>query len=361
MGAAMIFKYLVRLCMIVMWIGLIYLFLMLPYFFQNKEADARSLRIYTWANRIDESILRDFEQKTGIKVYLNYFESAEELLTKLEVMPFMDCDLMMPSGYVIKPMIQAGLIKKLDRSRCPFIKKIYPQFLNTPADPDNQYSLPLYWDVFGIGYNAHMVHGQKIDLNLLFDQNSIIDNEVGMTDEPREAIFLTAQYLGLNLDRLGSQELKKIRHVLRAQKAWVGAYSDSQQGYFLASETFAVVASDREIVCKQMLNHDFVKFALLPAGSMLRIDSVVINAATKKDDMVYQLLDYLFSHEVLLGHAQQFCILPATKETFQDLDQKYIGVSDLYPGSAEFNKLILFNLDLTQKEINDFWIRFKAS
>lgn len=342
-------------------IGLIYGFLMLPHVFKNQEQEAKTLRIYTWANRIDETVLQDFEQKTGVKVYLNYFESAEELLTKLEVMPFMDCDIMLPSSYVIKPMIQAGLIKKLDRSRCLFIKKIYPQFLNMAVDPNNEYSLPLYWDVFGLGYNANMVKDSKITLKLLFDKNSVVGKEVAMTDEPREAIFLSAEYLGLNLDHLSNYELKKIRHLLRDQKPWVGAYSDSQQGYFLASETFAVVASEREIVCRQMLNHDFVKFALLPEGSMLRIDSIVINAATKKDDLIYQFLDYLFSYDVLLGHAEQFCTLPTTKETFQDLDQKYIGVPDLYPGSAEFNKLIMFNLTLTQKEINDFWIRFKAS
>jgi spermidine/putrescine transport system substrate-binding protein len=356
-----VFKYFIRLFMLLSCIGLIYGFLMLPYVFKNKEQDAKSLRIYTWANRINETVLQDFEQKTGIKVYLNYFESAEELLTKLEVMPFMDCDIMLPSSYVIKPMIEAGLIKKLDRSRCPFIKKIYPQFLNMAVDPNNEYSLPLYWDVFGLGYNANMVKDAQVTLKLLFDKSCVIGKEVAMTDEPREAIFLTAEYLGLNLDHLRAYELKRIRHLLRDQKPWVGAYSDSQQGYFLASETFAVVASDRENVCRQMLNHDYVKFALLPEGSMLRIDSVVMNAATKKDDLVYQFLDYLFSYDVLLGHAEQFCMLPTTKETFQDLDQKYIGVSNLYPGSTEFNKLIMFNLTLTQKEINDFWIRFKAS
>jgi spermidine/putrescine transport system substrate-binding protein len=355
------FKYVIRLFMLISCIALIYGFLMLPYVFKNKEEDAKSLRIYTWANRINESVLQSFEQKTGIRVYLNYFESAEELLTKLEVMPFMDCDIMLPSSYVIPPMIQAGLIKKLDRSRCSFMKKIYPQFLHMPTDPDNEYSLPLYWDVFGIGYDATMVKDSSIDLRMLFDKNSIVGKEVGMTDEPREAIFLAAQYLGLNLDNLHTQELKKIRNVLRIQKSWVGAYSDSQQGYFLASQTFAVVASDREIICKQMLNYDFVKFALLPAGSMLRIDNVVINAATQKDDLVYEFLNYLFSYDVLLGHAQKFCILPTTQETFQDLDQKYIGVRNLYPGSTEFNKLIMFKLDLKQKEINDFWMKFKAA
>ncbi len=357
----MFFKYFIRLLVLLGFIGLIYGFLMLPFLLKNEERDAKSLRIYTWANRIDESVLQDFEQKTGIRVYLNYYESAEELLTKLELMPLLDCDIMLPSSHVIKPMIQAGLVKKLDQSRCSFIKKIYPQFLNTSVDPENVYSVPLYWDVFGIGYNEKMVQADQIDLKLFFDKNSIIGQQIGMTDEPREAIFLTAQYLGFDLDHITSIDLKKIRQILRAQKSWVGAYSDSQQGYFLGTETFMVAASDREIICRQMLKTDFVKFALLPVGSMIRIDNVVINAATKKDDLIYQFLEFLFSYDVLLGHCEKYCILPTSRETFQDLDQKYIGVPNLYPGSFEFNKLISFDLKFSQKEINDFWIRFKAA
>lgn len=347
--------------MIAFWMMLIYLFLMLPYFLGTQNTDQQSLRIYTWTNRIDEVVLRNFEQKTGIRVYLNYYESAEELLTKLEMMPSMDCDIMLPSTYIIEPMIKAGVIKKLDLSACSFIKKLYPQFLNLQPRVCQQYAIPLYWDVFGIGYNKNLVDQADVGVDLLFNRQQVVGQEVGMTDEPREAIFLAAQYLGYKLGNFSDDELRKIRHVLRDQKPWVGAYSDSQQGYFLASETFAVVASDREIVCRQMLNHDFVGFALLPEGSMLRIDSIVINANTKKDALIYKFLEYLFSQEVMLHHAKKYCILPTTKEAFSQLDQKYIGVDNLYPGSIEFQKLIVFNLGLNQKEINDFWIRFKAS
>lgn len=347
--------------MVVTWIGIIYAFLMSPYFFTKKETDTKLLRIYTWANRIDESILRDFEKQTGIRVYLNYYESAEELLTKLKMMPSMDCDIMLPSSNVIAPMIEAQLIKKIDKSRCPFINTLYSQFLDSSDGLKNDYSIPLYWDVFGIGYNSRMVGDRKVDVDLLFDQTKRVGQQVGMTDEAREAIFLAAQYLHYPLGHLTDDQLRKIRHLLRDQKPWVGAYSDSQQGYFLATETFAVVASDREIICRQMLKHDFIKFALLRSGSMLRIDSIVINATTQKDDMIYEFLNYLFSKQIVLHHAEKYCILPTRKDAFDQLDQKYIGVPNLYPGSSDFNKLILLDLGLTQKEMNDFWIRFKAS
>lgn len=355
-------KYMIRSMVVVIWMVIIYGFLMIPRLIQKTPVDTNSLRVYTWAHRIDEDMVRVFEKKTGIKVYLNYYESSEELLTKLEKMSSMDCDIMLPSGFIIEPMIKNNLIKKIDKKRCPFLKNMYPEFLGMYFDVNNDYSIPLYWDVFGIGYNHRIVGDRSVTLSMLFNKDDVVDGMIGMTEDARESIFLAARYLGFPLTgEFTSEQLTAIHDLLHQQKQWVGAYSDSGQGYFLSSETFAVVASDREIVCRQMLNNDFIKFALIPQGSMLRVDSVVLNASTQKDDKIYQFLEFLFSYDVMMHHAQKYCILPTIKKAFKDLDAKHIGVAGLYPGSDAFKQLVVFEHGLTQKALNDFWIRFKAS
>ncbi len=110
-----VIKYIIRSLLVVMWIAIIYACLIMPSFFQVQSADTRSIRIYTWAHRIDENMIRKFEKKTGIKVYLNYYESSEELLTKLEMTPSMDCDIMLPSGYVIQSMIIPAVVDYQNR------------------------------------------------------------------------------------------------------------------------------------------------------------------------------------------------------------------------------------------------------
>ncbi|MBI2344673.1 extracellular solute-binding protein [Candidatus Dependentiae bacterium] len=217
-------------------------------------------------------------------------------------------------------------------------------------------------DVFGIGYNTKIVGNRDVSLKMLFDKKSVIDKEIGMTDDPQESIFLGAQYLGIPLrGSFTEAELSKIRKLFLQQKEWVGAYSDTQQGYYLASDTFAVAASDREIIVRQMLQHKNIKFIVLPEGSMMRLDNVVIHASTKKDAMIYKFLEYLFSYDVMMHHAKKYCILPTVKNVYKNLDTRYIGVDDLYPGSNSFKKLIIFNHGLTQKALNNFWIQFKAS
>lgn len=357
----MFIKHIVRTFFVIFWAAIVYAFLLIPYlepiFYQEKKY----LCVYSWADRIDESVLQNFEKKTGIKVYLNHYESNEELLTKLENMPYVDCDLILPSGYIINSMMQSGLLKKIDHSKCNFIPDIYPEFLKTFEDQRHEYGIPLYWDVLGIGYNNTIVIDPDNSLKMIFDQNYVEHGNIGMIDDSRQSIVLASLYLGYPLTSLSKDQLRSMRMLLNKQKQWVGAYSDSQQGYFLASKTFNVVASERECICKEMLKHDFVSFTMPKEGSLLTAEYIVISTSTKKEEMVYELINYLFSQEVLQHNCQEFCLLPTIKPVFKSLDQKYIGVEGLWPGSEKFNELKTFRNVLTPKEINDFWVRLKST
>ena len=356
----MFIKHIVRTCFVIFWACIIYAFLLLPYlepvFFKEQEY----LCVYSWADRIDESVLIDFEKKTGIKVYLNHYESNEELLTKLENMPYVDCDLILPSGYIINSMVQAGLLKKIDYSQCSFMQEIYPDFLTSFESVRNEYGIPLYWDVLGIGYDNTKVNEDSISLDLIFNKDSVVGKKIGMIDDARQSIVLASLYLQQPLDSLTEDHLKSMHELLNSQKRWVGSYNDSQQGYFLSSKTFSVVASEREYVCKQMLKYDFISFALPQEGSLLTTEYAVMSASTKKEALVYKLINYLFSDEILKQNCELFCLLPTKKTVFEQLDQKYMGVQDLSPGSKKFKELKIFKNVLTHKQINDFWVRLKS-
>ena len=353
-------KYIIRSLFIIFWATIIYGFLLLPYLDSQIFKNDKYLCIYTWADRIDESILLEFQRTTGIKIYVNYYESNEELLTKLEKMPFVDCDIIIPSGYIIDSMVQSKLIKKIDKSKCDFINRIYPNFLKTKLQIRDEYSLPLYWDVIGIGFNKNKIDLQDVSMKMIFNRDSHLNKKIGMIDDSRQSIALAALYLGYNLDFLKKEELSEMKKLLNKQKEWVGAYSDSQQGYYLASDTFNMVLSDRKPICQQMQKYDFISFKLPEEGSLLTIERIVISASSKKDDLIYQLINYLYSYKIYKHNCEEFCLLPVCKDVYNSLDQKYIGVQGLVPGNDLFKSLRIFKNILTSKEINDFWINLKA-
>lgn len=351
----------IRILFILFWMILFVGFILLSHVSQYF-APVRSLSVYMWADKVDESIIQQFEQETGIKIYVNYYESNEELVTKFEIAKDLNCDIILPSEYIIQPLAQAGFLKKIDRSRCDFVDRIYPQFMGQYFDQNNEYSFPIYWDMLGLGYTkSYFPEGLPSNSwHLIFDKSRVPCKQISMVDDSREAIFLADKYFGFAYGSFQETELEKIKELFIEQKAWVGAYTDFQEGYFLTSKTYPLVVCQREIVARQMLLHPDLAFTVPDEGSMLIVTNVVICASSKKDDLIYQFLNYLYKHEVLLHNCKQFSILPAVKDVLEVLPQEYIGVDDIQPGQKIFERLEIFPNILTQKQINDVWIAFKS-
>jgi len=348
--------------MVLFWLGLFYFALLIPYlspFFQEQ----RSICIYTWADKIDEEILQDFEKETGVRVYINYYDSNEELITKLEVMPYVDCDVIFPSGYIIPDLVKSNLLQKIDRSKCDFVDDLFPEFMGKFFDPQNEYSLPIYWDVMVLGY-SEKTFPEGLPSNsweMVFDKDKVPCEKIGMIDDAREILSMQAKYLGLKKTDVNKYTIRKMRDMLISQKKWAGVYCDAQQGYFLLSGAYSLVVSYREYIVREMEDNDFISCMVPEEGSLLTIDNVVISATTKKEDLVYQFLNFLYSHDVYLHNAEEFSILPATKKVFEDLDQKHIGIEGLRPEILREKNIRVFKNLLSLKQTNKFWIRVKSA
>jgi len=73
----------VRLLMLLFWLTLIFGFLFLPYA-SRLLYEKKSITLFVWPMILDAKVLNQFEKETGIKVYINYYETSSELHTKLK-------------------------------------------------------------------------------------------------------------------------------------------------------------------------------------------------------------------------------------------------------------------------------------
>ena len=53
------------------------------YFFLSSSLHAEEVRVYNWSDYIDQSVIDQFEESTGIKVIYDVFDSNEVLEGKL--------------------------------------------------------------------------------------------------------------------------------------------------------------------------------------------------------------------------------------------------------------------------------------
>ena len=137
----------------------------------SSEPRTQILKVYNWADYIDEDVLANFpkwyEQQTGEKVRVIYqtFDINEIMLTKIE-RGHEDYDVVCPSEYIIERMLRKDLLLPIDTAfgRTPnFIKNVSP-YITRQIDATSsngrvahRYAVGYMWGTCGILYNKKHV------------------------------------------------------------------------------------------------------------------------------------------------------------------------------------------------------------
>ena len=87
------------------------------------------LNIFTWEGYIDyETVIKPFEQETGIKVNYATFSSNEEMYEKLSAVNGGDYDVVLASDYMLAASREAGLMQKIDKDIVTNYDNLDPDF-----------------------------------------------------------------------------------------------------------------------------------------------------------------------------------------------------------------------------------------
>ncbi len=178
----------------------LFIFLFLLSSCYNKENREEILKVYNWADYIDEDALAKFpawyEQQTGKKVRIIYqtFDINEVMLTKIE-RGHEDYDVVCPSEYIIERMLRKDLLLPIDTSfgKTPnYIKNIAP-YINEQIDQTSNngriahnYAVPYMWGTAGILYNKkHVPLKDALTWGTLWDKK--YRNKLLMKDSYRDS------------------------------------------------------------------------------------------------------------------------------------------------------------------------------
>lgn len=137
----------------------------------SGEERSHVLKVYNWADYIDEDVLAEFpawyKQQTGQDIRLIYqvFDINEIMLTKIE-RGHEDFDVVCPSEYIIERMLKKNLLLPIDRDfgKTPdYLPNISPYIrreLNKTSQPGRtttDYAVPYMWGTAGILYNRNFI------------------------------------------------------------------------------------------------------------------------------------------------------------------------------------------------------------
>jgi spermidine/putrescine transport system substrate-binding protein len=343
----------VRIIMIGLLLAAIGLFLYSPPFFDALYRK-KSISILAWPTELDAEYLASFEQKTGIKVYVNYLESNEELLAKIRLHDAHGYDLVMVSDYMVEQMRTRDLLKPIDKQRFVHWDQLYPELLGHYFDPVNRYSIPYFWDVYGLAIDTKSIPldtAKEVGWGLLFNPREV-RGSIGMTEDRREIILMAAFYLYNTIDGIDtSKRIDEIVRLLRMQKKWVEMYTDTRSSALIASGACPVTVSLSTDVIRVRQQHAAIAFVLPNAGSFMIIDSFAIPRQSTKEEFIYQFLNHLYDSKQLQHYADKHMLRTAHCHV-----RAASIVDTMIPNKELFSRLSFFRNVFGEKRLNQLWI-----
>ena len=164
------------------------------------------VNVCSWGEYIDEELITQFEDGTGIRVNYQTAESNEALYSLLKS-GGADYDVIVPSDYMISQLLEEGMLEELDYSQIPNFELIDQRFRNLPYDPENRYTVPYTWGTLGLIYNANMVDGELDSWGALYDEKYA--GNVLLINNSRDALAAALLHLGYSVNTTNEGEIRE--------------------------------------------------------------------------------------------------------------------------------------------------------
>ena len=185
----------------------------------GSGTEKRVVNVCSWGEYIDESLIQQFEEATGIEVNYQTSPSNEELYSSL-TLGGTSYDVIVPSDYMISQLIEEDMLQPLDYDKIPNFSKIADRFKNLSYDPENLYTVPYTWGTLGIIYNSTMVDQPITSWDAMFDPQYA--DQVLMINNSRDALGIALMDLGYSVNTDSEEELRAAYDLLaEAKKAGV--------------------------------------------------------------------------------------------------------------------------------------------
>ncbi len=333
------------------------LFLLLPAAALGQEV----VNVYNWFDYIDETVLVQFEEETGIHVNYINFTTNEDMMVKLDS-DRGAFDVAFPSEYCVQRLINNGMLMELDFSKIPNFSHIRENLKNPSYDPNNAHSVPYMCGTLGILYNTEKVDEADVHTWSVM-WNEKYKGQVLMMDSIRDTMGIALKYLGYSMNSNDYTQLNAAKDLLVAQKqnGFVMAYGlDEFKDKMVAGDgSLAMVYSgDAEYAIE--LN-DKLAYSIPDEGSNIWVDCAVIPKDAKNVENAYKFLDFLCRPDIAQKNVEAIWYMSVNQDAIDMMGEDYSSLYVLNPTDEEVARCEYFNdLDSTWTTVyNTLWQEVK--
>ncbi|MCI5928479.1 MAG: spermidine/putrescine ABC transporter substrate-binding protein [Pseudoflavonifractor capillosus] len=327
----------------------------------SGDTSSNVVNVYNWGEYIDESVLKDFEAATGIKVNYQMYDSNETMYSKIAG-GGANYDVVIPSDYMVARLIEEDLLAPLNFDNIPNFADIDPALKNPAYDPENLYSVPYMWGLMGVIYNTKAVDEEDLgSWDLLWNEKYAGD--ILMIDNSRDAIGIALKRLGYSYNTTDESQVRQAVDLLVEQWPIVQAYVMDDIFQKLEGANAYVGTYYYGDYLTMYENNPDLGFYIPEEGTNIYVDAMCILKDAPNKENAEAFINYMCSTQAGLKNCEAIWYSSPLLSVREELDPEIADDPYAYPDADIMAKCESYAglpqniLDLYDSE----WIRLKTT
>ncbi|CAN5330745.1 ABC transporter substrate-binding protein [soil metagenome] len=260
---------------------------------------AGELKVLNWQGYgTDEKwALEMFEKKTGLKVVHDYFNSEQEMLTKVRTSPG-TYDVVLMNNIYVPEAATEGLIQPIDTAKISNFADLNPTLRDSDrfVKDGKHYAIAWVWGLTSFAYNTTKINAKPDSIEALWDPAHA--GKVGWRDDALESIQMAALATGQDMNN--PTDMQKIKDKLAALKPQIKTFwsSEDEWNKYMAAGDYdiAVYWSGSAARSKKAMKLP-VDFVVPKEGAIGWYDGLTIAKDAPNPDGAAQFINFMVDPE----------------------------------------------------------------
>lgn len=330
------------------------------------------LNLYNWNQYIAPETVARFEKQCNCKVKQTYYSDNEELLAKLAA-GATGYDIMVPTSNYIQGLAKGGWIQPIDKTKVPNLKNLQAAYLNTPFDPNNQYSVPYAYTITMLGYNDQKMKELGITMDSwapLFDPKILekLKGRVTVLDSQSELMAAALKYLGYSVNDRDPKHWDQAKQtILKAKPYWAafkasGYIEQLSAGNIWLAHGYSNDIYQADLGAQQAKQKFRIKHAMPKEGAVLALDAMVVHKKAPRPDLAHQFINFMLDGQNSADLTNMIGSGNPNSEATKFIKPEIKAMSAIFPDEATAKKLeMLQELNTQQRRLmSRIWTEIKA-
>ncbi len=315
------------------------------------------LFVYNYTEYIGEEAIPSFEEKYGIKVTYDFFDTYETMTAKIST-GNSGYDITFATGVDVPGFLARNLVQPLDHSLIPNLVNLGQEWQDPAYDPGNAHSVPYMWWTTGFGYDTERIPEDLTSWAALWDERW--KGKMAMLDDYRETFAVALIRLGYSVNTTSDAELDEALALLQEQQPLLRKYTADDIGDLSSGDVWLCHAwgADVSQVATELPS---VKYVIPAEGGIRGSDAMVLLANAPHPIAANLFINHMLDAQVSAANTNYIYYMGPNEAAKEFIDPAILEDPTLNPDAAAIEKLQeLLDLGPDLQKYQERWTELRS-